>query len=84
MNLKLVVASMSVLGLVCCPVLATAGSKHKHKHQTQTVSNDYKDYKDMAPACVITQNTMTFMEMTQSMNRAMPNPCNPGWWNRVL
>lgn len=82
MNLKLVVASMSVLGLVCCPVLATAGSKHKHKHQTQAVS-DYKDYKDMAPACVITQNTMTFLEMSQSMNRSMPNPCNPGWWNRV-
>lgn len=82
MNLKLVVASMSVLGLVCCPVLATAGSKHKHKHQTQAAS-DYKDYKDMAPACVITQNTMTFLEMSQSMNRAMPNPCNPGWWNRV-
>jgi hypothetical protein len=85
MNLKLVVASMSVLGLVSCPVLAGTASKHKHKHhhQTQTVSNDYKDYKDMAPACVITQNMMTFAEMSQSMNRSMPNPCNPGWWNRI-
>jgi len=82
MNLKLVVATMSVLGLVTCPVLASAHSKHKHKHQTQAAT-DYKDYKDMAPACVITQNTMTFMEMSQSLNRSMPNPCNPGWWNRI-
>jgi len=85
MNLKLVVASMSVLGLVTCPVLAVAHTKHKHKHhhEMQTASHDYKDFKDMAPACVITTEMMMMDNMTQSLNRAMPNPCNPGWFNRV-
>ncbi len=103
MNLKLVVASMSVLGLVSCPVFAATTTtatttttttetssmpKHKHHkkhhHRAEAVEKvDYKDYKDMVPACVITQNTMVFMDMSQSLNRAMPNPCNPGWWNRV-
>ena len=86
-KLKLVVASMSVLGLVSCPVLAAAGSKHKHKHH-QVASHEYKDYKDMGalpvePVCVISQASMTLDEMTQNIGRSMPSPCNPGWFNRI-
>lgn len=88
MNLKLVVATMSVLGLVSCPVFAAAGSKHKHHHKHHTVAqHDYKDmgalpYKDQ-PVCMISQNTMIMTDMTQNMGRSLPNPCNPGWFNRI-
>jgi len=86
MNLKLVVASMSVLGLVSCPVLAASHSKHKHKHQT--ASRDYKDMGTMPvqkdePVCTISQNTVIMDGMTQNYGRSVPNPCNPGWFNRV-
>lgn len=81
MKLKLVVASMSVLGLISCPAFAATHSKHKHKHQ--------RDYKDMAvvakdaPVCTISQNTVIMDGMTQNYGRALPNPCNPGWFNRI-
>ena len=89
MKLKLVVASMSVLGLVSCPAFA-AHAKHKH-HQTVTqqqvvAEHNYKDYKDALPleaACTITHSSMIMDQMTQSMGRSMPNPCNPGWFNRI-
>jgi len=106
MNLKLVVASMSVLSLISCPVLAASHAKHKHhyrhhyrchkaKHRMHRhmARHDYKmvhhDYKDMGslpvvePACTISQSTIVLNEMNQNTGRAMPNPCNPGWFNRV-
>ena len=88
MKLKLVVASMSVLGLVSCPVFAAHQSKHKHheKVMKQEVRNDYKeDYKEMAPAevCMISASSMTMNEMSQNLGRSIPSPCNPGWFNRV-
>src|SRR6188472_4242943 len=89
MKLKLVVASMSVLGLVSCPVFAGHMSKHKHHQKVvkQTeATHDYTDYKDMGPAaevCMISASSMTMNEMSQNMGRSMPNPCNPGWFNRI-
>lgn len=90
MKLKLVVASMSVLGLVSCPVFAASHSKHKHHQkvvkQQMAATHDYKDYKDMGPApevCMISASSMTMNEMSQNMGRSMPNPCNPGWFNRI-
>jgi hypothetical protein len=85
MKLKLVVASMSVLGLVSCPVFAANSAKHKHHHKhMQEASHEYKDgmYKDQ-PACVISQNQVIMDELTQNMGRSLPNPCNPGWYNRI-
>jgi hypothetical protein len=88
MNLKLVVASMSVLGLVSCPVFAATTAKHKHHSKHQAVAHhDYKDmgalpYKDQ-PVCMISANTVTMTEMTQNAGRSLPNPCNPGWFNRI-
>lgn len=88
MKLKLVVATMSVLGLVSSPAFAA----HKHKHQQKVsqqevvTERNYKDFKDALPmeaACTISQPTMIMDQMTQSMNRSMPNPCNPGWFNRI-
>ena len=90
MNLKLVVASMSVLGLVSCPVIATANhAKHKHHHKVmkQEVHHDYKDMGALPakdePACVISQASVVLDGMNQNMGRSMPNPCNPGWFNRI-
>ncbi len=89
MKLKLVVASMSVLGLVSCPVFAGHMSKHKHHQKVvkqMEATHDYKDYKDMGPAaevCMISASSMTMNEMSQNMGRSMPNPCNPGWFNRI-
>lgn len=88
MNLKLVVASMSVLGLVSCPVFAATTAKHKHHHKHhETVAHEYKDmgalpYKDQ-PVCTISQNSVIMTDMTQNMGRSLPNPCNPGWFNRI-
>jgi len=106
MNLKLVVASMIVLGLVNCPVFAaTHHAKHKHhprhckakhhhhhRHHHHMVAEhrDYKDYKDMGPQlapieapCMISQSSMVMDGMTQNVGRALPNPCHPGWFNRI-
>lgn len=94
MNLKLVVASMSILGLVSCPVFAATTTKHKHHrtvHQaviTQPVVEhaDYKGMDTLPPApdvCIISHPSMILDGMTQSMNRSMPNPCNPGWFDRI-
>lgn len=91
MNLKLVVASMSVLGLVSCPVFAATMSKHKHHHKHHPVAHhechEYKDvgalpYKDQ-PVCMISQNSVIMTDMTQNVGRSWPNPCNPGWFNRI-
>lgn len=46
MKLKLVVASMSVLGLISCPVFAATSTKHKYqKHQEET---SYKGEEEVA------------------------------------
>jgi hypothetical protein len=44
------------------------------------------NYKGEIPApevCTISQPTLILDETTQSLGRAMPNPCNPGWYNRI-
>lgn len=98
MNLKLVVASMSILGLVSCPVFAATQSKSNmhHKHHKMVKEVDYKGMGNLVPApevCTISQSAMIVDRMTQStpdvtsqglgLGRSMPNPCNPGWFNRV-
>ncbi len=88
MNLKLVVASMSVLGLVSCPVFAaatTTNTMHKHHHKQHHVAHEYKEYKDVLPepVCTISQTALIMSSMDQDIGRAMPNPCNPGWFNRI-
>jgi hypothetical protein len=86
MKLKLVVASMSVLGLVSCPVFAANTTMHKHHHKHHAAHHDYKDmgalpYKDQV--CTISENMMIMADMTHNLGRALPNPCNPGWFNRI-
>jgi len=83
MKLKLVVASMSVLGLVSCPAFADNGMKHKHHHvakKHQMVS--HADYKAMGalPAvenCQPSQNAAVLDVMDQNTGRARPTEdCN--------
>lgn len=86
MNLKLVVASMSILGLVSCPVLAAAKHKHHHRAARQVSQVEATEYKDAMPAvqaCTISQSAMIMDDMSQNIGRSMPSPCNPGWFNRV-
>ena len=84
MKLKLVVASMSLLGLVSCPAFATHHNKNKQMNNKQTQAHhDYKDYKDMKPVWTITPTTLTMVEMSQNVGRSLPNPCNPGWYDRI-
>jgi hypothetical protein len=87
MNLKLVVASMSVLGLVSCPVFAAHAKHHKHKSamkDTQAMAPvATRDYKDMGAICTISQATMIMNSADQNTGRSLPNPCNPGWFNRI-
>jgi hypothetical protein len=96
MNLKLVVASMSILGLVSCPVFADAQAKKNHhakKHHRAVKHHKVKhqDYKDMgslpvqpAPveACSVSQANLILAKSNQNLGR-MANPCNPGWFNRI-
>ena len=96
MNLKLVVASMSILGLVSCPVFADTQAKKNHhtkKHHRMVKHHKVKhhDYKDMgslpvqpAPveACSVSQAALILAKSNQDLGR-MANPCNTGWFNRV-
>jgi len=60
---------------------------HRMKHEPVV----YHDYKDMGalpvqPApevCTISETAWIMDKETQSLHRSMPNPCNPGWFNRV-
>lgn len=85
MKLKLVVASMSALAVISCPAIAVAKHKH-HKVKNEMVAPvDYKDMAMQPPAdvCIINHSSMIMDSMTQSIGRAMPNTCNPGWFNRL-
>lgn len=85
MKLKLIVASMSILGMIATPALANHKHKHHCKKADTTVAaaapEDYKGYKDAV--CTISTASMTMDQMTQNVGRALPNPCNPGWFNRI-
>ncbi len=140
MNLKLVVASMSLLGLVSCPVFAAADTTtatdtaatdtatptptktphhnhhkmmkhhhmrhHKHEAKAQERREEKREEKreerheerhedkmeaahvsykgeEEPVTCSINQNTIIMDEATQNWGRALPNPCIPGWFNRV-
>lgn len=135
MKLKLVVASMSVLGLVSCPVFAAATTpdtttttvtEHKHHHKHHAHENhengddngkehhhhmhhahhgyhhhearhheeeehevvEHHNYKGechpaVVPVCAINESYIILEEMTQNVGRALPNPCHPGWFNRI-
>lgn len=90
---------MSVLGFVASPVFADEhnvkhhdkhGMKKHHKAMAHHASeHDYKDMGSMpaqpAPVdvCTISPTSMTMDQMTQNAGRALPNPCNPGWFNRI-
>ncbi|RDI46879.1 LbtU family siderophore porin [Aquicella lusitana] len=83
MKLKLVVASMSILGLVSGPAFAAKTHKMMKSDMKQTVRHDYKDMGIQEPVCTINPASLTMDEMTQNVGRALPNPCNPGWFNRI-
>jgi hypothetical protein len=88
MKLKVVVASMSVLGLVGSPVLANHTPHHKMmKHHVAAQQEDtmpvYKDLPPPEPVCTISQPAMTLITMTQNVGRAIPNACSAGWYNRI-
>lgn len=94
MKLKLVIASMSILGLISSPVLA-GHVKHKMRHHKKMAKHHmaaYHKYKMMSehvpvqPAQMATMPLtmapvkMTLVEMTQNVGRAMPMP---GWFNHI-
>jgi hypothetical protein len=89
MNFKLIVASMIAFGVVSSPVLAATQTKHKHHHRMkhQVAARDYKDMGSLpiqpAPVCTISQNAMIMDAENQNTGRSLPNPCNPGWFNRI-
>lgn len=87
MKLKLVVASMSVLGLVSCPAFAAEGQvvKHKHHHvkKHMVTTHEYKgqDYKGALPVvvenCQPGQYAAVLDVMSQNAGRARPTEdCN--------
>ena len=84
MKLNLVAASLCMLGLVSTPALASQLNKHPTQNNTNVVIRDYKDYKDEAlPLCTIGPNTKAMIAMNQNVGRSLPNPCKPGWFERI-
>ncbi|MHB1947823.1 MAG: LbtU family siderophore porin [Gammaproteobacteria bacterium] len=87
---KLVVASMSVLGLISCPALAA--TKHKHHHHKKVhhmVSHDFKHEGALPvqPAPVVSvlpaidSNQVIMDAMTQNLNREVHG--GPDWFQRI-
>lgn len=85
MKLNHVVASLCVLGLVSGPAFA---NHHTKKHHTEApkveVRHDYKDYKDMGmKLCTMSATDKILIEANQNVGRSLPNPCRPGWFDRI-
>ena len=85
MKLKLVVASMSVLGLISCPAFAATHHKHKHHHHVKhhhAAEVAHVDYKGMGAlpveVCPLSDPYISMMDaMGQSLGRAKPTQdCN--------
>lgn len=99
MKLKLVVVSMSLLGLVSSPSFSAVNNSYDNHYSKTThgkmarSSSEYVDYKDSSslpvkPApvdavCTMSEHSLILDEMTQNVGRALPNPCNPGWFDRL-
>ena len=93
MKLKLVVASMSVLGLISSPVFAdTVKQKHHHKHHHRMAhhhvaqTHDYKDGALVAPAPVVMVpqvDTHQIMYDAMSQNIGRSKTPLPDWFNRI-
>jgi hypothetical protein len=82
MKLKLVVVSMSVLGLVSSPVFANHNKHHTAKQAQVEAPRDYKDMA-MPKVCTVSASALTLVEASQNVGRSIPNPCNPGWFDRI-
>ena len=84
MKLNLIAASLCMLGLVSAPAFANHHNKHHNQSPEPVVKHDYKDYKGEAmPLCTVSTYTKTLVEMNQNVGRSLPNPCNPGWYDRI-
>lgn len=108
MKLKLIVASMGLLGLISCQTFAatddantsTTKTKHHHHHKMKKHHHHMKhearkqemreemravvahpDFK--GEVCTVSQTAIILDESTQNLGRSLPNPCNPGWFNRI-
>ncbi len=81
MKLNHVVASLCVLGLVSGPAFASHHNKQK-KTDTTPQTTVHQDYKGMA-LCTMDPNDKIMIEMSQNVGRSLPDPCKPGWFDRV-
>jgi len=100
MKLKLVVASMSILGLISFPTFAAHHHHHKHHHKKivkheeevapePVAKQEYKETialptQPITEVCSVSKRTVIMELSTQNLGRALPNPCNPGWFNRIF
>lgn len=86
MERKLLIASISILGLISFPVFA--------EKLNSSVANSLQcnnprgcSYQNIAPqqpiACVITRSDMIMDATTQNLGRSLPGPCSPAWFNRI-
>jgi len=91
-QLKLVALTMSVLGLVSCPVSAATQSKHKHHkklHRSHVVEHDYKAMGSLpvqpAPVTVVDVPSVDgFQSIKDAMNQSSDHSRPmPDWFNRV-
>lgn len=86
MKLKLVVASMSVLGLISCPVLAA--TKHKH-HKVKTIHVSHQVCKAMPELPVRPCAVTPLVDNAQIIYDSMGQNSGrigyfPDWYNRII
>lgn len=87
---KLVVASMSVLGLISGPALAATKHKHHHHHKVHHMASHEHDYKGALPiqpapvmvaAPLVDANQIIVDSMTQNLGRQVH--AGPDWFQRI-
>ena len=95
MKLKLVVASMSVLGLLSCPVLAATQAKYTHHKKVHKVSHHCvvkHHYREMAAlpiqAAPVAIETEPKVDIYQAILDGMDHNTGraksmPDWFNRI-
>lgn len=62
-------------------------TKHHYHHAVAPEVANYKQEVPVEPApvevCTQSQSDFVLDMMTQNTSRSLPNPCNPGWFNRI-
>jgi hypothetical protein len=84
MRIKHIIVVLGLVGLTSQASFAlTATYKHHFKQRHVMPMQSYKDAVVFKDVCTISQKSHLLDLTTQNAGRSLPNPCNPGWFNRI-